>query len=273
MKKPFNTAKYHHFVLIPEAQYAVEQDGKIRDAMGPLSFRTYTDREGVFGKSGMAVQYVVSRNERGRDIGKNFTISQSHNAFMVRETDTDINGTKMYDFIANSPFCEGSPNGTYVTDENGDRHQINVKYRLMNTDADAEVALEATMNRAKAQVSAGELDDQTLVEVAAIGIGYHGEPTKIMRHKVTEWAAKRPNDYFEVLNSGDRLLRATIRKAVQDKVLQVKGELVYWNNQLLGSSEDGAIKFLMENPDTLAALTERVNLKVPEKPKLGKKKS
>lgn len=280
MKKPFNTAKWHYFVLTPEAQFRQDDDGKIRENLGTVSFRTYTDRVGALSggaKTGAAVQYVISKDERGRDKGKNFTLSQSHNAFMVNDTDTDIYGVRMFDFLANAPECEGSPNGVYTTDSNGDRVQLNVRYRLMNTEADAEVALEATVNRANAQVSASSLDEQTLAEVAAIGIGYHGRPDKLMRHRVVEWAGKRPYDFFEVLESGDRLYKAIIRKAAAENILQIRGELHYWNNLLIGSSENAAIQHLIEHPDVLDALKERVNLNIQERPappaKGGKKKA
>jgi hypothetical protein len=271
MKKAFNTTKYSHFVLLPEVAFKREPDGSMRAGIGSISFGSYTDKAGVFGTTGVAVQYVVSRDDRGRDKGKFFTLSQSHNAFIVNETDQDIYKKTMFDFIASSPWCEGSPNGKYIIDENGDRKQIDVKYRLMNSEADAEIALEATLNRSKAQLSAGEIDAQTLLEVAAIGIAYHGEPDKTMRHKVVEWAGKRPNDYFEVLNSGDRLIRALIRKGISDNILTLKDPLIYWGNTLLGTDEDGAVKTLVDDKDRLSALQEKVNLKakveVAPKPK------
>lgn len=275
MVKQFNQQKTYYFVLLPSVQYRQDTsyDGKIRDNFGQVSFRTYTDRAGALGRgTGQGVQYVVSKDDRGRDRGKNFTISQAHNALLVREADRDIYGTLMLDFIKNYPECEGSPNGDYITDADGNQIQLNVKFRLMNDDADAEVALQATLNRSKAQLSVLELDGQTLMEVAAIGLGMHGQPTDIMRFKVSEWAGKRPIDYFNILDSGDRLLRAIIRKAVNDGILTVRGELVYWGNQLLGSSEDNAIKFLMENKDTYDALMERVEFKakVVEKRKAGR---
>jgi hypothetical protein len=277
MKKPFNTSKYHHFVLLPEVLYKQEisgpNAGKMVPGIGSVSFRDYTDRTGALNRgTGVAVQYVVSKDDRGRDKGKFFTLSQSHNAFMVNETDSDLYGTKMFDFIANHPWCEGSPNGKYFENENGDKVQIDVKFRLMNSEADAEVALAATLNRSKAQLSASEIDEQTLSEVAAIGIGAHGKPDKMMRHKVVEWAGKRPNDYFTVLESGDRRLRAIVRKGVADGVLTIKDPLIYWNSTLLGADEDATISYLLSNPDMLSALEEKVDLKSrPSEPPKKKK--
>lgn len=269
MATKFNTDKIHYFVLIPEVAAKVETDGpntgKSKPAIGSIGFRTYTDRAGVFGRKGASVEYVTSRDDKGRDKGKYFTLDQAHNAFQVREGDTDVYDKSMFDFLKNSPFCEGSPNGTYATTLEGDKIQLDVKYRLMNTEADAEVALEASLNRAKAISSAGEIDDQTLLEVAAVGIGFHGKPDKIMRHKVVEWANKRPNDYFDTLNSGDRLVRALIRKAIADGIFQIKGSLIYWGNTMVGTDEDAAVKALVDDKELLEGLQEKVDLKAKAK--------
>jgi hypothetical protein len=275
MAKQFNSDKYHYFVLLQEVAYKTETDGpnagKTRPAIGSVGFRTYTDKSGAFGRKGAPVEYVVSRDGNGRDKGKYFTLDQAHNAFMVRDGDCDIYEKSMFDFIKNHPWCEGSPNGVYVNTPEGDRVQLDVKFRLMNTEADAEVALEASLNRSKAVLSASEIDDQTLVEVAAIGVGYHGNPDKMMRHKVVEWANKRPKDYFEVLNSGDRAVRALIRKAISENVFQVKHPLIYWDNRLIGTDEDAAVKSLMDDADLMTALNERVKLRTKgETPKKKK---
>lgn len=277
MKKYYNADKEHYFVLLEEVLYKVENfgpnAGKVVQNMGPTSFRDYTDKKGVFGKTGVSVQYVISKDDLGRDRGKFFTLSQSHNAFKVNETDTDIYGKKMIEFIANHPWCEGSPNGDYVKDENGDVIQVNVKYRLLNDEKDAEIALQASLNRSKAQLSANEIDEQTLVEVATIGLGMSGKPDKIMRHRVVEWAGKRPSDYFEVLNSGDRLVRALVRKAIADNIFTTKGELIYWGSTIIGTDEDAAVKKLLEEKDMMDALREKIDLKAKpsEPPKKTKK--
>src|SRR5688572_3132513 len=129
-KKPFITTKYHYFVLVPEKQFRQDQDMAgnpvLRENIGTISFRTYTDRTNALGRgAGLAVQYVVGKDERGRDKGKNFTLNQSHNAFMVNEQDTDLYGTTMMQFLSSYPNCAGSPNGIYVTDATGDVRQLN----------------------------------------------------------------------------------------------------------------------------------------------------
>lgn len=272
MKKPFNTDNYCHFVLLPEVQYEKDQDGQIRERTGTLSFSSYTDHTGAFGNQGAGVMYVQTKDKFNRDKGKVFSINSSRNAFVVHKGDKDMYQKSMFDFLSNSPFCEGSPNGDYLETPEG-RIQVNVKYRLMDSAADAARALEATTRRSRAQLSAVEIDEQTLLEVAAIGIGFHGEPDDLMRHKVSEWAGRQPDSYFEVLESGDRLYRALVRVAISSGIFRTQGPMIYWNNLMVGTDEDGAVKHLIDNPDTLAALKEKVDLKVPEKKKGVAKKT
>lgn len=277
--KQFKDIKQYYFVLLPEVLYKQETSGpnvgKMVPAMGSFSFRDYTDKSGVLGKgSGISVQFVRSRDARGRDIGKFFTLSQSHNAFMVNDTDTDLQGIRMFDFISNSPFCEGSPNGTYVPDGEGNLVQKNVMYRLANDEGDAEIMLEATIRRSKAQLSAAEIDEQTLLEIATIALGRTGDPDKRMRHAVAEWASKRPQDYFDILDAGDRPVRSAIRRALTDKIFEQKGSLIYWGETLVGVDEDSAVSKLMKDEQLFNALKEKVDLKKPDKPKpkVGPKK-
>lgn len=276
--KPFNSYEQKYFVLINEKTIRIEDDtapfngGKLIPTLGSLTFREYNDKAGVFGTTGAPVQYVQSKDERGRDKGKFFTISQRHNAIMCNETDKDIYGKRMFDFIANSPFCEGSKNGVYAPDGKGGQVQLNVVYRLMNNEADAEVQLEAEVRRSKAQLSAAELDEQTLVEVATIGLGRTGAPDKLMRQAVVAWAGKRPQDYFDVLESGDRQIRALIRKAVADGIFIKKGELIYWESTLIGTDEDAALGKLLDDEDLLSALKEKVDLRIESFKKIDTKK-
>lgn len=275
LPQQFNTERVSHFVITPEFSVKKDTDGpttgQYRPAFGSISFRGYTDKTGVFGASGREVQYVISRDDKGRPKGKWFTLSQSHNAFKVNDTDQDTEGKSMYKFIANSPWCEGSENGTYIRDEKGNRIQLDVRYRLMDSEADAEVALIAGQKRAKAQNSVLELDDQTLLEIATIGTGYRGSE-KMMRHKVFEWAGIKPDDYNAVLESGDRPYRALIRRGINDKILSLKGEIIYWEATVLGANEDIAVQVLLQDKTLLDALKEKIKIEFsePEKKKAGR---
>lgn len=230
-------------------------------AKGGLSaFCSYTDTEGVFGNPGSGVQYVTGRDEKGRDIGKWFKMDQSHYNFMVREGEKDVYGKSQYDFLANAPMCEGSKNGTY-TGEGDDRTQIGVLFKLMNTDRDAEIAMKAARRKVEAESSAMNVDDETLIELAA-HIGYFDNPGELMRHRVYQWAGKKPEDYFSVLKSGDRAVRAIIRKSLQEGIFTQKGEVIMWASTVIGSNENDAVGFLLREKDIMDALQEKVQLGV-----------
>lgn len=260
--------KQFYFVIIPEKWTRIDNDpgspniGKIASIRSDFSFRTYTDTAGALQQgTGRSVQFTTSRDQRGLDRGKFFKISQQHNAILCNDTDRDLNGVLMFDFIKNHPNCLGSPNGTYVIDDEGNKVHANALFKLMDSEGDAEVALEASMNSARAVVSVDEIDEQTLSEVAGVALGMYGKPDKMMKHALVEWARKNPNDYFKHLKSGDRFLRAIVRKAIADGIFTVKGSLIFWNETMIGTDEDSAIKTLVDDQKMLEGLKEKVNLR------------
>lgn len=259
MKKPFNSNSLTYFVLTGIGLEKINRGGT-------HSMSTYVDYAGVFGSPGATVRYVTSRDDRGRDKGKYFTWSESHRRFVVREGERDINGVTQYEFLKNAPECEGSANGIYGPDG----QQTGVIYREMNTSRDAEVALEADQARILAQANALTLEPSVLSEVAAhIGVfaGKEDPNGNIMRVRVVDWAGKHPADYWSVLNSGDRGVRAVIRKAIADGILTVKGAIIMWESTVIGSDENAAVSKLMDDPAMLSALKEKIDFKAPPAPK------
>jgi hypothetical protein len=258
----FNPGKVHNFVC-------VDRD-MIREA-GSCSFNSYDDHAGVFGNPGARIIYNQGRKDRnGKPVGQYFTLDQSHYNLQARDNQMDYDGIKLYDFLANSPYCEGSPNGDYREDpETKEIKQYGVKFKLLNTAADAKIAVDAKKQRVAAEASALGVDDETLTELAA-HLGVFGEADELMRNKVSDWASKRPKEYFEVLNSGDRPIRAVVRKALEDGIFKKKGEVIYWDNTMIGASEDIAVATLLQEKDMLSALKEKMALvtdvKTPGKP-------
>lgn len=258
MKKPFNSNNLTYFVLTGIGLEKINRGGT-------HSMSTYVDYAGAFGSPGATIRYVTSRDDRGRDKGKYFTWSESHRRFVVREGERDINGITQYDFLKNAPECEGSPNGTYSPDGT----QTNILYREMNTAKDAEVALEADQVRILAQANALALEPTVLAEVAAhIGVfASKDDPGNLqMKVRVVDWAGKHPADYWTVLNSGDREVRAVIRKAIADSILSVKGTIIMWEETVIGADENAAVSKLMNDPAMFSALKEKIDFKgVPRK--------
>ncbi len=236
---------------------------------GAISFKEYTDHANAHGKgTGALVRYITSRDQNGRDAGKYFVIDDSRRRFQVRDGENDIYGISQYDFLRFYPDCEGSPNGQY-SEVGGVQVQQGIVFRELNTDKDAEVALEAESTRTRAQASVLGLDEATLQELGAF-IGEFGEPGKTMRLRVFEWAGKRPSEYFKILESGDRGLRAIIRKAIEDGTFRKKGSIIYWEDTVIGADEDAAAATLMRDSKMLDALQRKVDLKTEIKAKTGR---
>lgn len=242
--KGFNHA---HFVLCGEGLEKVNRGGSI------------TLMEGYVDNAGNYITYFVgSKDRKGAPVGKRFRFDLSLRRLLVRDTDKDFHGLKLFDFLKNYPACEGSPYGEYILDKDtGKTVQLGVMFRELNTAKDAEVALEADKLRIKAQAEVLALDEETLEEVAAI-LGHYGAVDEVMRLKVLEFAGKRPSDYFEMMKSGDRKIRAIVRKALDKGIFTKKGSIIMFENTVVGSDEDQAIGTLVRDGQMLNALEEKL---------------
>lgn len=261
--RPFNANKVVNFVATNRERLAKG---------GSIGFSNYTDKVGVFGNPGATVIFNDgTRDRRGNFTGKRFTIDQSHYALQAMIGQKDSEGKTLIDFLKNYPGCEGSPNGTYIEDEDGNITQIGVDFKLADEESDAEVLVEGTVRRAEAQISAGKLDDQTLTEMASY-IGEFGPASKAMRSKVVLWAGKRPEDYFRALEEGDRAVRAIVRRSISSGLFKVQGTLIKWEGTVIGENEDAAVAKLIGDPKLLDALQKNADLgtKVESKRSVGR---
>lgn len=251
------------------------------------AFRSYTDRVGVFGNPGVEVIFNDgTKNAQGKPIGKAFSVNQSHYKLQAREGQKDVEEKLLVDFFKNAPFCLGSPNGDYTDPEgyyvkpedvkdfnknlikvkSGELTQHNVKIKLLDDELDAKLALETGLKRAEAQISSGQIDNDTLAEIAAL-VGVFGVPEKAMRLKVYEFAGKRPIDYFKMLKSGDRSIRAAVRMGLDKGVLTQKGYSIYFDQTLIGTSEETAVSTLQGDATMLQSLKEALDFKSDKKTK------
>lgn len=255
---------HKHFVVTGPFLDNVNDGGSVALPLG------YHDFEGIFGKraedKGKYVEYVSSKDEKGRDRAKRFRFDASLRRLSTREFDRDIYGKSQYEFLKNHPGCEDSPYGSYTEDEFGNKVQTGVMFRELDSEADARVALEADTQRITAQAEALNLDKETMTEIANI-LGYYNQPPDITKLRVVEWAGKRPVEYFQLIKAGDRSLRAAVRKALADGIFKQKGELVMWGETIVGSNEDAAISQLAGDKEMLSALQEKLGLKKPSKKK------
>ena len=275
MSEKFKGFDHTLFVLVGKGIELAVRGGSITLSKG------YYDHDGVVhpkGEAGTFVTYVKSRDKNGQDIPYRFKLNESQARLRVRPTDKDFYGTTQYAWLKNYPACEGSPYGTY-TEQDGVRVQTGVLFRELNTKADAEVALKADRLRTEAQAKVLGLDDATLQEVAAI-LGHYGDADALMRVKVLEFAGKKPYEFNELMDSGDRALRALVRRGIAEGVLTQKGTMIFWESTTLGADEDAAISRLAGDPIMLSGLKEKLGdytepiekKKAPGNPNWKKKK-
>lgn len=272
-KQRYRSVPFSQFVVVGQFNETVFNGGTVGISVGYSDHAgAVKDRQYPSGEQGRFVQYVLSKDDKGRDVPKRFKFTESLRRFMTRPSDVDIYGKSQYEFLKNHPSCEGSPNGHYEEDDKGNRVQVGIQFRELNTAKDAEVALQADKLRVKAETSVLNLDEQTLTEVANI-LGIYGEPDSLMRLRVAEWSRKQPAEYMELLESGDRALRAIVRRALNEGIFTKQGTLIKWETVLLGSDENHAIATINSNPEMLQALQEVLGIELPAASKEKVKKT
>lgn len=249
--------QHTYFVLCGEGLNKVMNGGSITLSAGYLDYlgKVHPSKE-----EGKVVKYIKTRTYDGKEIPQYFRFDTSFKRLQSREHDKDFFGVSQIEFLKNYPTCEGSPYGTYQEDENGRKVQVGVEFRIMNEAQDARVALEADRLVTRAKSDALALDEETLSEIGAL-IGVYGAPDDMMRFRVVEYAGKRPNDYFNLLATGDRAVRAIVRKAKDQGVFKQKGTSYYWEETLIGADEDGAVTTLLKDRQMIDALQDRLGLK------------
>lgn len=257
MSKKFKGMEHQMFVLCDDGLHIINNGGSI------VLSESYYDASGnVTGKQEL-VKYVTAKSRDGRDVGKRFRFDESFRRVLTRESDKDFNGVKQYDWLKNHPQCEGSPNGDYK-EVDGEYVQIGVWFRELDSAKDAEVALEADEQRITAQASALELDAETLQEVGSI-LGHFGNPDKLMRLRVVEYAGKKPKHFNEILAANDRMYRSLVKRGLNEGILKQKGSVIYWHETIVGSDEESAVATLIRDKAIYNALSEKLKPKSVEK--------
>jgi hypothetical protein len=250
-KQKYKQIEHDHFVVTGPFLNVIFNGGSVVLEAG------YFDHAGIFGEEGKYVEYITHKDKTGKDVPKRFRFDESLRRLLTRKTDKDYYGKSQYDFLKNHPQCEESPNARYE-----DGVQQGVVFRLLDTAKDAGVALGAETLTLKAKLSAMELDDQTLSEIANI-LGHYGDPDDLMRLKVVEFAGKRPSEYNELLNSGERSIRALIRKALKVGEFKSRGTLIMWEEFMVGADEDAAVATLALDSKMLKSLRDKLDMEAP----------
>jgi hypothetical protein len=212
------------------------------------------------GSKGRYVEYIGSKDAKGIDKAKRFRFDQSIGRIQTRPSDTDIYGKSQYHFLKNHPECEGSPNGIYEEDGQGNKIQVGVTFRELNSAKDAKQALLSDKLRNKAESAALALEGGSVLEEIANINGYFGDIDDFMLLKVVEYAKKNPAEFLSTLESEDRTYKALVKKALSEKLFRMNGPMIKWDNLIVGNDELDAIAYLRKNKDMVKALQEKLGI-------------
>lgn len=193
----------------------------------PYGFTTYSDSDGNL------CQIVDKKDKDGNAIPRRFSFSRKERTMRIPKAQKDIHGNMVVDFLRNHPECEGSPNND---------GQMTM-FKELNEGRDADLAINAKATRIEAENKAMSLEGQDLEDVCSL-IGVFSKSPSIQKHRVLEFAGNEPDTFLTLFNSPDRTIRSLIRKSISAGVLNLRGKLITWEQEIIGSDENEAVSKL-----------------------------
>jgi hypothetical protein len=169
---------------------------------------------------------------------------------------------KLYDYVKGYPACEGSPNASEAQP---------VLFKELDPIKDAQIEFDRRKRRNDAMNAAFALEGKDLDDMATL-LGVFNDDPIFKINRISEFANQDPETFFRYYESGDRSVRALIRKAVILNKLKTVGEAIFWGKEVVGGNEDQAVAYLTTNQDKLAALNALVGF-VPQENINGPKKA
>lgn len=246
--KQFNADNYVKFAL----NTAIE---------GSWGFTSYTDLEGNsyraiqgFLSPGVPRNYDVywSTTERIRRVPANKKIKVLRNG--------DETTMLEVEYMKNHPCCAESPNN---------HPQQAILFKVLDPIKDAEISVSRRKRQNDAVNKAFALEGKELDDMATL-LGVFVDDPMFKLDRVSEFAKQDPELFFKYYESGDKSVRATLRKALSLNKLKKVGEAIFWEKESLGGNEDQAVAYLVQNPEKLEALNALIGF-VPQKPLNTKK--
>jgi len=217
-------------------------------------FSSYTDRVGVFGSPGSIASISYQLDKNNKPIPYVFSMSVRDRALKVDKYKTDMNGISVVEFLRNSPECKDSPNGEYLEDGT----QVNVWFKEMNEESDAEIALSAKAFRRKAENIAADLSIEEVYDVNAL-LGYFDTKELMARHYIMEVAGNKPQVFMNAYENPQRQALSLIKKGINRKVVSQNGNVVVWNKTTLGIDQQEAATALAKDKKLFESLQKAVD--------------
>jgi hypothetical protein len=195
------------------------------------SFTGYTDSTGEY-------RFVEGKKDQfGNPIPMRFNFNKSSRQLKYHSSQKAI-----IEFLRNHPECEGSANshGTAM-------------FRELNENKDAEIAIQATMLRSKAETKVLALKGAELKD-AAHAFGYFKEGDGLRLHYLLQIAYYNPDQIFDVLDAPDFKAKALFKLAVDKKLVIKKGVVYVYKEEKLGPEERDAVSKLLQDKDLFDAI-------------------
>jgi hypothetical protein len=220
---------------------------------GDWGFSNYPDL------AGNTYQAYLNFNENNHQDSKRFYVKWSVRERTLRAPkDRDIlvsiNGDrpkkmKLKEFIANSPFTEGSKNLRGVP-----------TIKLFDEVKDATTGIERKELRLKAGNAALEIrtNPERLAELARM-IGCFRDEKDVQLNRVLEFADQDPEQFLKYVESPDTSVASLLKKGVDCGALKKKGKMIMWEKESLGADFDDAVSNLMKDKDKAKAVRHAVD--------------
>ena len=212
-------------------------------------FNGYIDKEGIH-------RYIErGRDDRGNILYRRFKFTPARRMISIPNSQQDV-----IKFLREHPECAGSPNGSYNTDENGNKVQNQVWFKEINEGKDAEISIEATERKFEATSAALSLKapskGKELKHVALL-CGYDGDDRKLALHHILQFAENNPDRFLEIYKDPTKEVQYLIKNGLKKGgYLRKKGFIIYWQEVKLGNSFENAVKRLLDDAELLDAIKE-----------------
>lgn len=249
MEKQFNADDYVKFALITPIE-------------GTWSFTSYTD---IDGNNYRAITgYTSTGLPRNFDL-KWSSVERIYRARRKQKVQVLVNGQEkqmlLVDYIKGHPCCEGSVNGS---------PQQAILFKELDPIKDASLEMDRRKRRNEAMSIAFGLEGEELNDMATL-IGVFVDDPVFKMNRVSEFANQDPEMFFKLYESGEKGVRALVRKSLTLGKLKKVGDAVFFGEMSIGGNEDQAVSYLIANPEKAKALRDGIGA-VPQDNILKKKK-
>lgn len=203
-------------------------------------FTGYVDNKGEI------KQYILSYDKNGQPIPFRWRFDQNHRVLKIHKEQKDRTGQLAVDYLKNCPECKDSPNSRGVH-----------FFKVMDTEVDAQIALDVTQLKVEAMNIALTIKDQEyqdLLVMVGILTGKEGEK----RFRLVDMAQNEPAKFMKAYNDPTRKLRALVRRAVSTGVFEKNGTMILWEGKVFASNEDEAIEKISQEPKLLKAIESNI---------------